>query len=214
METLPIIPKYESVLKPYGISAHDCICLRFQQGEFVIRQGFPIDYLFFMVKGAVQTIIMNAAGQEILLNHSFKEGAFGEVELFLGENTAISNVQAETELICLCLPQKIALEYMQTNPKFTLQLGKDLASKLQHSTYNILTVSTRSALKRLCSYLLAEQKDGIFRGKLAEAARKIGVSYRHLWRMMNKLCEDGIISKQEEGYYIKDIQRLKYESKE
>ena len=65
-----------------------------------------------------------------------------------------------------------------------------------------------TAEMRLCRYILDASDGDRFRDVMMDVAYSIGVSYRHLYRMMGVLCRDGILQKNQTGYRICDRARL------
>lgn len=56
------------------------------------------------------------------------------------------------------------------------------------------------------------QRNGVFREPLSDTAQSVAVSYRHVFRIMNKLCAQGILEKTEEGFRILDPEALRRRS--
>ena len=66
-----------------------------------------------------------------------------------------------------------------------------------------------SAEARLCRYILAASQGEYFRDIMMDVAYSIGTSYRHLYRMMGKLCQENILEKAGRGYRILNMDELK-----
>ena len=70
---------------------------------------------------------------------------------------------------------------------------------------------------RLASYLLSLSSEGdgsmfhkeMGTSNLMEIADLIGTSYRHLNRVIHKLCEEGIIERKQGSLYIEDLPMLR-----
>lgn len=62
------------------------------------------------------------------------------------------------------------------------------------------------------SYILATEHNGVFREYLTDAAQSIGVSYRHVFRIIRRLCEAGILEKTGTGLRILDRGQLQKKS--
>ena len=75
-----------------------------------------------------------------------------------------------------------------------------------------LLLSAFSALhtaeERLCAYIRETSYRSFFREVLTDTASSIGVSYRHLHRMLAALCGKGILEKTPQGYRVLDPARL------
>ena len=72
----------------------------------------------------------------------------------------------------------------------------------------MLTHFESNAENLLASYILQNQKKGMFTSKLTITAEALGISYRHLIRTMNALCDKNLIRKESRHYYIVDQKGL------
>ncbi|MNN26665.1 Regulatory protein YeiL [compost metagenome] len=69
---------------------------------------------------------------------------------------------------------------------------------------------------RLASYLLSvsfDESDSLFQGQLytvslMDTANLIGTSYRHLKRVIQKFCHDGLVERSKGGIIVKDREGL------
>ena len=71
-----------------------------------------------------------------------------------------------------------------------------------------MSASLYSGEERLCAYILQTSHNGIFSDILTDTACSVGMSYRHMFRLLNHLCEDGVLEKRENGYRILDRESL------
>ena len=62
---------------------------------------------------------------------------------------------------------------------------------------------------RLCRYILAASDNSLVRDIMTDVSYSVGISYRHLYRMMSVLCNDGVLEKTNQGYQICDMEQLK-----
>ena len=98
--------------------------------------------------------------------------------------------------------------YLKSNVRFLNRLGSELALKLIRSSQNFVSASLYSGEERLCAYILQTSHNGIFSDILTDTACSVGMSYRHMFRLLNRLCEDGVLEKWENGYRILDRESL------
>ena len=92
------------------------------------------------------------------------------------------------------------------------RLSRELAQKLQNRGHAHMASALLSSEARLCGYLLFTAQDGMFHEPMTEAAQAIGVSYRHVFRLINVLCQDGILEKTPDGLRILDTDALREKS--
>ncbi|MGL4736185.1 MAG: helix-turn-helix domain-containing protein, partial [Cellulosilyticaceae bacterium] len=62
--------------------------------------------------------------------------------------------------------------------------------------------------KRLCAYILEVAQEDVLEDRLTNVASALGISYRHLLRMLKGLCEASLLRKEKEGYRIIDRKGL------
>ncbi|MDF2886118.1 MAG: putative transcriptional regulator, Crp/Fnr family, partial [Lacrimispora sp.] len=62
--------------------------------------------------------------------------------------------------------------------------------------------------KRLASFILTHNKDGMYGISHTDVSEYMNVSYRHVLFIMKKFCDERIMKK-EKGYFIADFKRLR-----
>ena len=110
---------------------------------------------------------------------------------------------------CITIPTDRNKAYLLGNPAFTCIAASQLAKKLMRSTEQTVENTLYTAEIRLCRYILAASDNSLFRDVMTDVSYSVGISYRHLYRMMNGLCSDGVLEKTGEGYRICDMEQLK-----
>ncbi len=192
-------PEDTALLEEYGLSPEDCWRQSYQTGETIVEQGAEIRHLYILARGTVRVFTSDSNGRSLVLSYSVSRGLLGDLELLTREHNASAAVVALTAADCLVVPYRVAGAQLKHNTVFLNRLARDLAGKLARSTDSILTLGLRSGEERLCAYLLGNASGGVFRGPLTEAASAVGVSYRHLHRLLDTLIRDGLIRKNPEG---------------
>lgn len=193
-------------LQKYGLSdfeAGDVRVLKFEKGQYLCRESFPMEYLLFMVSGKAKAFINVSNGKSLLLAFYAKSGILGDIEL-MTDGICTTNVQALTEVTCMGIPLKHCGEKLRRNVTFMNFVGTHLAQKLDRCARNGAINILLPLETRLCSYVLMTNEDGLFNENLTEVAELLGTSYRHLLRTFDSLRKDGILEKAARGYLIKD----------
>ncbi len=57
-------------------------------------------------------------------------------------------------------------------------------------------------------YILQNSHRSLFRDTLTDVSCSVGMSYRHMFRLLGQLCEEGILEKRESGYCIMKKEEL------
>jgi CRP-like cAMP-binding protein len=178
--------------------------MQFEPGQFIIREGDPVENLVFLVEGKAKVFKLMENGTSLLIRFFHPLEILGDVELFAYDRW-LNDVQALTETVCLGLSMESVKRAIDRNGPFLRYLCGSLARKL--AGFNATSaINLRYPVEnRLASYLLALGERGRDEGRLAaeygtedmgELADIIGASYRQLSRVIAKLKAEGIL---EEG---------------
>ena len=190
------------------ISLNKAVRLSFEPGEYLIRAGEPIDYLYFVVSGKAKVCLSVSNGKQLLLCYFMSRGIIGDVELMTGQRTAFTTMRAVTRFTCIGLPLSVYSEILRSNTRFVNRIGRELAKKLMQSDINGAITILHPLEARLCAYIQQTSTNGVFRETLTDVAELIGTSYRHLLRCLDKLCRDGVLLKQSFGYVVANQQEF------
>ena len=192
-----------------GIPQESCQHLRFEPGETIITEGEEISRVLIMIRGRAKICRDAPNGKSLILCWYISQGVIGEIELLAGHALATATVIAISEVECVALGFSLCSKELERNITFSNCLCKLLAEKLAESSINLSSSALYTAEQRLCSYILQAASDrGLFCDVLTDVACSIGVSYRHLLRMLVQLCERGILEKRESGYKIQNKEIL------
>lgn len=192
-------------LSAYGLeprTLQGVTLLRFAPGERVAQEGVPISYLLFVLSGKAKSCLTSAGGNDLILCYYVSQGILGDAELMLGRAPAVATVVAVTEFLCVGVPLEQNRESLKSNLAFVNRVGAELSAKLVRSSHSYMTDALHTARERLCQYLLESAQDGVVPGPMTETAASIGVSYRHLMRLLRALCDQGILAHQRRDYRI------------
>lgn len=211
MQRKPLSDQHCVKLAEYGLQAiplDSCVCLKFHAGETILQEGMPITYLFVVLSGSAKVCSTARNGKNLVLCYYICEGLMGDLELMTDTYIATTSIVAVTDFECIAIPFQRNALYLKSNVRFLNRLGSELALKLIRSSQNFVSASLYSGEERLCAYILQTSHNGIFSDILTDTACSVGMSYRHMFRLLNRLCEDGVLEKRENGYRILDRESL------
>ena len=164
---------------------------RFRRGDFIYLEGEPLR-------------------ERYLVEFSSAFDVLGEVELVEARGTTIA-VQAMRECDCLGLSMAACREQLLRDYTFLAfiarRLGERLGSISNHQSLN----ASYSVEVRLARYIHFTRRGDMFEERLTEAAEYLGVSYRHLQRIIARFCDEGILERTRGGYrllkgdYLEDL---------
>lgn len=205
MQKEPLKTEYACRLAGYDIAnidLRDTVLLRFQPGEAIMSEGMPMEYLMFVISGKAKVCSTTASGKDLILCYYISEGIIGDMELMTGALVGCKTMCALTEFLCIGLPYKKYAEILKADLIFVNRVGRELSQKLILSSRHNTDIALHSGEERLCAYILQTTHDSLFCETLTDVARSIGVSYRHLLRMLNRLCAEDVLRKESHGYRI------------
>ncbi|MEG0772534.1 cyclic nucleotide-binding domain-containing protein [Clostridium sp.] len=183
----------------------------FDKDEYIYKANDKINYLYFFVEGKAKVFTLLANGKSLLLMFCTPLRILGDVE-FLDSNTANCNLQALKDCLCIGISLEDIRKYAANDSTFLRYMCQSLSKKLTNCSL-ISSINLLYPLEnRLASYILAIIPEGetspleeMETQKLTEISELLGTSYRHLIRVLNKLCEKEIIKK--EGNLLEVVSR-------
>ena len=177
----------------------------FQPQEFLIEVGHNSDYLYFLTSGEIMVCTYTIS--EKFHSQCYYHGLapiLGEASILWGK-TPISAVQALTKGTCVGISVKKHGEQLLNDNHFLRYVCQILSERLHSS--NFIT-SLDPVEVRFASFLITNSQDNVFSFKISTCAELLDTSYRHLFRVINKLCAANILQKTKKGYLILDRQAL------
>lgn len=203
--------KERARLEELGLTAEEiesCEVLAFQSGEYICREGAAIERLLMVEEGKAKVCQTGENGRDLIVCYYISEGTLGDLELMTGSGEAYNSVIAITALRGIALPRTICEGRLMETAPFLAHIGRELARNALNNVWSYKNASLHTAEERLCAYIRETSCRDLFREPLADAASSIGVSYRHLHRLLAGLCGQRILEKTPQGLRILDRRRL------
>lgn len=198
-----------NVFSVFPESVKDGMELRlFQKNEFIFLQGYLIQGFYYQLRGRVRIVHTLKNGREMNLRFVGGPRIYGGAEFFLGY-PASASAQAVEPTYCLFLPFSACRGVLRQDADFLFYLGKNYAEVMYVSNHNFPINQSASHDSRIAAYLLSIEENGVFSGCLKEIPDYLGLSYRHLLRVLSAFAEKGLIEKEGKNYRILDRERLR-----
>jgi CRP-like cAMP-binding protein len=188
----------------------------YESGEFLFRQGFPTDGIRFLTSGLFKSSIIAENGVEVLVALLGPGECLGDVEYFLGNrglagggatgSPAICSVVALERSSILVFSSDELSRLKRAYPDLDFMLGRSLASRLAENAerfersfgysleYNVLV----AALSRLGAEARPVRK--------TELLEYLGVSARHLNRVLSDLVAQGLVRVEDGAVLVVDAE--------
>lgn len=206
-----LLNRHWDKLNEYGLDVnelHNCCVYHFDAGEVIYKEGYPITWLGIVTIGKAKVCCSSSNGKNLVLCYFVSAGTIGGIELMANKDTATASLIALTEFECIAIPFDGNTSLLKNNNNFLNRLCYEISNNLVSSSNNFVSSALHTGEQRLCSYILESSQNGFFNDVLSDVACSIGLSYRHLFRLLNQLCEEGILIKAKNGYKIKSTDLL------
>lgn len=174
----------------------------YKQGEPICEAGMPINHLQFFVEGRAKTYFLMENGKQLLLNFHEPLQLIGDLEILETVPVATNTVEAITTCTCLAIHKDYVHEVLSKDPNFLKELSLSLSRKLSRVIQNSALNQLNPLENRVASYILATAEKGVFSGNMSQISDQLGTSFRHLHRTLQKMCEKGLLEKEQSHYRI------------
>lgn len=211
-ETFILTNEDSALLLQYGLELQKlsgCSRRSYAFGERIVSEGMPIEFLYIVKSGRAKVCVSAPNGKNAILCFYISNGLMGDVEFFSGTACASTTVLVLEPMECIAIPITVNRKYLTRSSAFNHFAARQLAEKLLQRGNSVMESTLYTAENRLCRYILAASNGIYFRDVMTDVAYSIGVSYRHLYRMMGTLCQDGVLEKNSSGYRISNLEELK-----
>ncbi|OTX61436.1 hypothetical protein BK764_05420 [Bacillus thuringiensis serovar israelensis] len=193
----------------------------FEKGELICNIDDEMDRLYFVVKGKVKVYTITSEGKKLILRFINPLAIVGDIELI--QNSKAHNVvEACSDVIAISISNTVIRNRLLHDPIFMKFLLENIANTLKISTRFTALNLLYPVEVRVASYLLSISTDSngdMYKGDLdttsvTSIADFIGVSYRHVIRVLQRFYNDKLIEKSNGVIVIKDFSRMKEVAKD
>ncbi|SFE79539.1 cAMP-binding domain of CRP or a regulatory subunit of cAMP-dependent protein kinases [Bacillus sp. OV194] len=201
---------FHSQLMPYLKLYH------FKPGELICSQGEPAQYLYVLVKGKVKVYTTSPEGKTLILSFKTPLEVIGDIEYVRGTDT-VNTVEAVSPVTMIGIHHRWLKKYACDDSAFLNFLLKIITEKFYVKSNSLRFNLLYPVEVRLASYLLSvsfDESDSLLTGQhstrsLKDAANLIGTSYRHLNRVIQQFCSEGLVERNSGGILVKDREGLR-----
>ena len=195
--------------KLFSISVRDKLIVhKILRGAYLFREDEARNRLYFIVEGRAKTYVMHRNGVESLISFLGPGMIMGDMEL-VGAQTEMYMVQAVEPCAAIELPIHDFRENVLQDAKFLRILCHEIANKLHKNDMRFTTMQAFPLKPRLAEFILLAQAGGEFSEQLIATAQYLGVSYRHLLRVLSEFCDEGVLKRGRGHYTIQDMKKIK-----
>lgn len=174
--------------------------VKFKQNERIINQGDEATTLYFLLEGKCRVYTINKEGKVLVINTIIAPALIGEIEL-IGEDDPFF-VETIEKSTLLALPYEDCRDKLLKDNRFLYHLLESLIEKEREQTLKLTQVSSFPLENRLAKFLNENAYNNRITLKKTIIAESLGVSYRHLEKVMNDFVLEGILKKERLVYTI------------
>jgi len=173
----------------------------YNRGEWIIQEGQPPDYLFYVIEGKAKIYITHQNGKVSLLSFVNQAEYIGEMEL-LHETYYSKGIQTTTKTICFAIPFHSCRDKLLEDVKFLRHLSIQLSEKATLMSKKYSQSLAFPLENRLADFILQTADDALYKEKHVAVCDFLGISYRHLLHVLAQFCEKGFLQKEGHAYRI------------
>ncbi|MGG1575245.1 Crp/Fnr family transcriptional regulator [Fictibacillus sp. NRS-1165] len=189
---------------------------QFNRGENICSQGEPSEYLYVLVKGKVKVFTTSPEGKTLILSFKTPLELIGDIEYVRGTDT-VNTVEAVSPVTMIGVHQRWLKKYASEDSAFLQFLLKIITDKFYVKSNSLRFNLLYPVEVRLASYLLSvsfDESNSLLTGQhsagsLKDAANLIGTSYRHMNRVIQQFCNEGLVERNSKGILVKDREGLR-----
>ncbi|MGY2613231.1 Crp/Fnr family transcriptional regulator [Bacillus pretiosus] len=184
----------------------------FDKGKLICNIDDAMDRLYFVVKGKVKVYTITQEGKKLILRFINPLAVVGDIELI--QNSKAHNVvEACSDVIAISISHAVIRNKLLHDPIFMNFLLENIANTLKISTRFTALNLLYPVEVRVASYLLSISTDSngnmykkdLDATSISSIADFIGVSYRHVIRVLQKFYKEKLIEKRNGVIVIKDF---------
>ncbi|RUM90900.1 MAG: Crp/Fnr family transcriptional regulator [Thermovibrio sp.] len=210
MEFLKKIPLFKELTEHQIESIKKISTIKnYDKGETIFSPYDRAEFFFVLKSGAVK-VFKTSKGKEQIIRIFDKPNLFGEAASFTGTNfPAWAETIEDSEI--LLIPRKEFLEIIRNDPEIGMKLLSVMAQRLIHLTNVIESLSLKTALSKVSSYILRkyENEGEEINFSTGMAAMELGLTKETVSRMLSKLKKLGLIEKDGGRILIKNLNGLR-----
>ncbi|WP_282938617.1 cyclic nucleotide-binding domain-containing protein [Paenibacillus sp. RC67] len=187
----------------------------FNQGEVICTCGETSQYLYVLVKGKIKIYTTSSEGKTLILSFKKPLDAVGDIEYVQGTDI-LNTVEAVSSVYMIGIHYRWLKKYASDYSPLLQFLLKIISQKFFIKSNSLSFNLMYPVEVRLASYLLSvsfDESDSQFQGQLStaslgDAANLIGTSYRHLNRVIQQFCTEGLVERNKGFILVKNREGL------
>ncbi len=187
-----------------------------KKGEILFEEGEHINGVFCVKDGICKVSKMSDNGRDQIVHLIKKGDLLGERSLINDEVSNLKAIAVNDMEVCF-IPKEEIVRDLEKNPKFTMDILKNMASSLKNADNVIVDMAQKTVKQRLAATLLylnnkfEKDTDGAIDVHLSreDIANIIGTATESAIRLLSEFKKKGLINLKGKQVFILDTQKLK-----
>lgn len=187
-----------------------------KKGEVIFEEGETLNGVYCVKDGICKLSKLSANGRDQIVKLVIKGDLLGQRSL-IGEEAANLSAMALNDMEVCFIPKKEIFQDLQKNPKFSMDILKQMAYDLKDSDNVIVNMAQKSVKQRLAEALLyihgsfGINEEGFFNVILSreDYANIVGTATESAIRILSQFKKENIISTSGKQIKITDLNALK-----
>lgn len=193
------------------IAGMGAVC-RYDRAEAIIWAQDECEFVYFILDGEVEVYRHAPGGREQMLDRLGAGECFNLVPACKVDSLNLANVRALKKSRLLALSKPDFMRLMEDEQRFALTVARFFASRLEHMTRLIETLSLYSVRQRLARFLIdradhAAPEEGA-RWTQTDMANRLGTVRDVLGRALRKLADEGALRFERDRIMLLDREKL------
>lgn len=193
--------------------------LNIKKGENIVTEGHVMNGIYCLRNGKCKMTKLNTNGKSQIIKFVKQGNILGQRSILSEEPAGLTITALEDLQVCF-IPKSKVMQTIKENPKFSLQLMKNISHQLNEANTSISMMAQKSVKERLADILLqlhqmfGTDSEGYIDVKLTreEIANAIGTATESAIRLLSNFQKDNLLDLKGRRIKIISLEGLKQAS--
>lgn len=204
--SIPLFNDLPGNVKQALLTKLECQFYRFGKKEIIARQNTPCRWLYVLLKGKLRADIIDALGNEILIEYIIAPRTFATPHLFSADATLPATFTALEKGVLLTATKESLFRLFSEEPGILRNFLRITGNCTQCTVKRLHILSFKSVRSRFVAYLMECKKPGANVVTLLhnqqQLAEYLSVTRPALSKEIHKMAKEGLIRIQNPDIYL------------
>ncbi|MEO1032296.1 Crp/Fnr family transcriptional regulator [Winogradskyella sp.] len=189
----------------------------YRKGQVIFEEGETLNGVYCVRDGVCKLTKLSENGKDQVVKLVVKGGLLGKRSLVSEQKTNLSAVALNDMEMCF-IPKSEIMNDLSKNPKFTMDVLREMANDLKESDVNLVNMAQKSVKRRMAEILMyihdnfGTDDEGYLSIILSreDYASIVGTATESAIRILSQFKKEGLISTKGKQIKIEDYGSLKW----